>query len=613
MASSLKRLLIGKPIATEQQQQARLSRFTGLAVFSSDVLSSVAYATEAILAVLILGGALALGLSLPIGIAVAVLMVVVGLSYRQTIYAYPRGGGAYIVARDNLGELPGLIAAGALLIGYVLTVAVSVSAAIAALTSLAGAWGYPELRSMAVPLALVCVAIVSLSNLRGARASGLLFAAPTYAFIAGILLMVGYALVRDVLVGTAPASLPEIPAGQAIGLWLVLRAFAAGCTALTGFEAISDGVQAFKAPEAKNAATTLTAVVVILVAMFLGITYLAARYGAVPDPQTQETVISQVARAVFGVGPAYAFIQVATTLILLLAANIAFADFPRLASFLSRDRFLPRQFASRGDRLVFSNGILALGFCSALLVVLFRANVVALLPLYAICVFTSFTLSQAGMVRRHMRLQAAGWQRGALISGLGALLTTVVLVVLAVTKFVLGAWIVLVLVPLLVILFQTIHRHYLRVAEQLSLDTAGRPRPVRRLTVIVLVSGIHKGTLPALELAKSLAPDNVTAVYVNLDPEQGARVQTRWQEWGCDLPLVMLESPYRSLITPLLRYIDEIEGRYRDDHLMIILPEFIPSRWWEHLLHNQTGLMLRSALMFRKGKTIVSVPYKLER
>lgn len=616
MASSLKRLLIGKPIATEQQQQERLSRFTGMAVFSSDALSSVAYATEAILAVLILGGTVALGLSLPIGLAVATLIVVVGLSYRQTIRAYPKGGGSYIVARDNLGELPALTAAGALLIDYMLTVAVSVSAGIAAITSLAGAWGYDGLRSFTVPLALVCIALVSLSNLRGIRASGKIFTVPTYTFITGIMVMIGYALIYETLMGATPEPArveADLAAGQALGLWLILRAFAAGCTALTGLEAISDGVQAFKAPEAKHAAATLMAMVTILVTMFLGVTYLAYLHGAVPDPARQETVISQVARAVFGVGPAYVFIQVTTALILMLAANAAFADFPRLASFLSRDRFLPRQFASRGDRLVFSNGILALGMGSALLVVIFQANTIALLPLYAIGVFTSFTLSQAGMLRHQMRVQMPGWQRGALLSGFGAVLTAVVLVVLAVTKFVHGAWIVLLLIPLLIILFKTIHRHYLRVADQLSLATASRPRPVRRLTALVLVSGIHKGTLPALELAKSLAPDNVTAVYVNLDPEQGERVRERWNEWGCELPLVVLESPYRSLITPLLKYIDEIEGRYRDDHLLIILPEFIPSRWWEQLLHNQTGLMLRAALMFRKGKTVVSVPYKLER
>jgi len=616
MASSYKRLLIGKPIATEQQHEERLSRFTALAVFSSDALSSVAYATEAILAVLILGGIAALSNSLIIGAAVAILLVMVGISYRQTIHAYPQGGGAYTVARENLGELPALVAAGALLIDYVLTVAVSISAGVAAITSLAGTWGYPELRHLAVPLALVCIAIVSLANLRGTKESGAIFAIPTYAFITSILAMITFALIRDAMFGAEPVVHPippEIHASQAIGLWLLLRAFAAGCTALTGIEAISDGVQAFRPPEAKNAAATLTTMVIILVTMFIGITYLAHLHGAVPNELTHETIISQVARTVFGVGPAYTFIQIATALILVLAANTAFADFPRLASFLSRDRFLPRQFASRGDRLVFSNGILVLGLCSALLVVIFQANEIALLPLYAVGVFISFTISQTGMVRRHLRLQSPGWQRSILISGTGAMLTATVMVVLGVTKFTHGAWLVLMLIPILVISFQTIHRHYQRVADQLSLTTAVRPRSVRRLTAIVLVSGIHKGTLPALELAKSLAPDNVTAVYVNLEPEHAERMHTRWREWGCNVPLVILESPYRSLITPLLKYIDEMEGHYRDDHLLIVLPEFIPSRWWEHLLHNQTGLLLRTALMFRKGQTVVSVPYKLER
>lgn len=616
MASSLKRLLIGKPLATERQQQERLGRRTALAVFSADALSSVSYATEAILTVLILGGAIALGFSLPIGFTVAFLLVMVGLSYRQTIRAYPQGGGAYIVSRENLGELPGLVAAGALMIDYVLTVAVSISAGVAAITSLVSSWGYPEVRSFTVPLALVFIAIVTLINLRGTKESGILFAVPTYAFITGIMGLIGYALIHDAIVGADPvvhAIPPDIPPEQALGLWLLLRAFAAGCIALTGIEAISDGVQAFKPPEAKNAATTMTAMVILLVTMFLGITYLAYLHGAMPNPNTQETIISQVARTVFGVGPAYAFVQVATALILIIAANTAYADFPRLASFLSRDRFLPRQFASRGDRLVFSNGILVLGISSAVLVVMFQANAITLLPLYAIGVFTSFTLSQTGMVRRYLRLQPEGWQRGLLISGIGAVLTATVMLVLAITKFVHGAWAVMVLIPLMVLGFKTIRGHYLRVAEQLSLTTAARPRPVRRLTAIVLVSGIHKGTLPALELAKSLAPDNVTAVYVNLDPEQGERVRARWHEWGCDVPLVVLDSPYRSLVTPLLKYVDEIEGRYRDDHMLIVLPEFIPSRWWQHLLHNQTGILLRTALMFRKGKTVISVPYKLER
>ncbi|HMQ31621.1 MAG TPA: amino acid permease [Chloroflexaceae bacterium] len=617
MASSFKRLLIGKPIATEHQHHERLSRVTALAVFSSDALSSVAYATEAILAVLILAGSAALGLSLPIGAGIAALLVIVGFSYRQTIRAYPRGGGGYIVSRENLGDLPGLIAAGALLIDYVLTVAVSISAGIAAITSLAGTWGHPELKLYAVEIALCFIALVTVANLRGVKESGAIFAVPTYAFLASILAMIGYALVHDALVGAAQVVHPippEIPAtGELLGLWLIMRAFAAGCTALTGIEAISDGVQAFKAPEAKNASATLTWMIGLLVTMFLGITYLAHLHGAVPNELTHETVVSQIARTVFGTGPIYFVIQAATALILILAANTAFADFPRLASFLSRDRFLPRQFASRGDRLVFSNGILALGFFSAVLVVIFQANEIAMLPLYAIGVFISFTLSQSGMVRRHLRLREEGWQRSALINGAGAALTAVVMMVLAVTKFSHGAWVVLLLIPLLVLLFQVIRSHYSRVAEQLSLTTAAKPIPVRRLTAVVLISGVHKGVLPALELAKSLAPDNVTAVYVNLDPEHVEHIRERWAEWGCELPLVILESPYRSLITPLLKYIDEVESRYRDDQVMVILPEFIPSRWWEHLLHNQTGLLLRTALMFRKGKVVISVPYKLGR
>jgi amino acid transporter len=619
MASSFKRLLIGKPIATEQQHHERLSNVTALAVFSSDALSSVAYASEAILAVLILAGSQALGLSLPIGVAIAALLIIVGFSYRQTIHAYPKGGGGYIVAHENLGVNAGLVAAAALLIDYVLTVAVSISAGVAAITSLARNWGFPELQSYAVELALLFILLVTLTNLRGVKESGAIFAVPTYAFVASILLMLGFAIGQDLLFGAAQVQHPVPPelilpgGGEALGLWLILRAFAAGCTALTGIEAISDGVPAFKQPESKNAATTLGWMIGLLVTMFLGITWLANAHGAVPNEATHETVISQIARTVFGIGPAYIVIQVATALILVLAANTAFADFPRLSSFLSRDRFLPRQFASRGDRLVFSNGILALGFFSALLVVIFQANEIAMLPLYAIGVFISFTLSQGGMVQRQRRLQEEGWQRRAFISGVGAALTAVVMLILAVTKFTHGAWVVLLLIPVLMLIFKSIHAHYQRVAEQLSLETAAKPRPVRRLTAIVLVSGIHKGVLPALELAKSLAPDNVTAVYVNLDQDQTDRLQARWCDWGCEVPLVVLESPFRSLITPLMRYIDEVDGRYGDDELMVILPEFVPARWWEHLLHNQTGLILRTALMFRKGKVVVSVPYQLGR
>ncbi|NTU81718.1 MAG: APC family permease [Chloroflexales bacterium] len=616
MASSFKRLLIGKPIATEHQHHERLNKVTALAVFSSDALSSVAYATEAILAVLLLGGASALGLGLPIAGGISFLLVVVAISYRQTIHAYPNGGGAYIVAHENLGQLPGLIAAAALLIDYVLTVAVSISAGVAAITSLAGNWGAPWLASYAVEIALLCILIVGLANLRGVKESGAVFAVPTYVFIVGILAMIAWGVAGIFLGTTQPVVQsiePELHAGEALGLWLVLRAFAAGCTALTGVEAISNGIPAFKQPEAKNAATTLSWMVGILGTMFLGITWLADRLSAIPNEATHETIVSQIARTTFGVGPVYTVIQVATALILVLAANTAYADFPRLASLLARDRFLPRQFSSRGDRLVFSNGILVLSLFAAGLVVYFRANEIAMLPLYAIGVFLSFTLSQGGMVLHHLREKETGWRTGLSINGLGAVLTGVVLVVLAVTKFTHGAWAVLVLIPLLVLIFQAIHTHYVRVAEQLSLTTADKPQPLRRLTAVVLVSGVHKGTLPALQIAKSLAPDNVTAVTINLDPEHIEKIRARWCDWGCDVPLVVLESPYRSLISPLLKYLEEIGSRYKDDELMVILPEFVPAHWWEHLLHNQTGLILRTALMFRAGKTVISVPYKLER
>lgn len=617
MASQLKRFLVGKPIATEQQHQERLSRVTALAVFSSDALSSVAYATEAILTVLVLAGTQALGLALPIGVAIAALLMVVAFSYRQTIRAYPQGGGGYIVSRDNLGDTAGLVAAAALLIDYVLTVAVSISAGVAAITSLASTWGYPGLKQAAVEIALFSIAAITLANLRGIKESGTIFAVPTYAFIISILSLIVFAIVQDALYGAKPVVHPVPPpvphTGEAIGLWLILRAFAAGCTALTGIEAISDGVQAFKPPESRNAAATLTMMVAILVTMFLGITWLAHIHQAVPNEITHETIVSQIARTVLGPGPAYFGVQVATALILVLAANTAFADFPRLASFLSRDRFMPRQFASRGDRLVFSNGILALGFFSALLVVIFKANEIAMLPLYAVGVFISFTLSQTGMVKRQLRIREPGWERGVLISGIGAVLTAIVLVILAVTKFTHGAWIVLLMIPIMVLTFKAIHHHYLRVAEQLSLSTAIKPPDLRRHTAIVLVSGIHKGVLPALQYARSIAPDNVTAVCVNLDPEQTERLRARWGEWGCGVPLVILESPFRSLLTPLRRYIAEVQSHYKDGVVTVILPEFVPARWWEHLLHNQTGWLIKTALMYQRGTVITSVPYHLER
>ncbi len=613
MIDSLKRILVGQPLSTEEQQHQRLRKIVALAVFASDPISSNAYATEAIMLVLMTAGAAALTLSIPIAIAIITLLMIVGFSYRQTIHAYPSGGGAYIVAHENLGELPGLVAAGALLIDYVLTVAVSVAAGVFAITSLASTWGYPHLADYRVEISLACIAIITIVNLRGVKESGAIFAAPTYLFVISMLACIGIGIAQLVLTGTVPHP-PELvvvpPPTHTLTLFLILQAFSAGCTALTGVEAISNGVPAFQRPESKNAATTLLAMLTILGTIFLGITVLAHFTGVVP--REEESVVSQVARAVIGTGPFYFIIQVATALILVLAANTSYADFPRLSSILSRDRFLPRQFASRGDRLVFSNGILVLGLLAALLIVIFDAREQAMLPLYAIGVFISFTLSQGGMVRHWLRTHEPGWQRSVVINGIGATLTAIVFMVIIATRFTRGAWAVLVAIPLIVLLFRAIHQHYVGVARQLSLTQARPIGAVRRHTALVLVSGIHRGVIPALEYAQSLAPDNTTALYVDLDPEETLKMRAKWAQWASAIPLVVLASPYRSLVRPILNYVDELDKLYDDDVLSVILPEFIPSKWWQHLLHNQTALLIKAALLFRKGIIVTSVPYHLE-
>lgn len=614
MMAEVKRFLVGQPLETAAQHHQRLSKRIALAVFSSDALSSVAYASEAILFVLVLAGPAALSLVVPLSLAIVLLLLIVGFSYRQTIHAYPNGGGAYIVAHENLGVIPGLIAAASLLIDYVLTVAVSISSGVFAITSLASAWGYPALGDYRVEIALVCIALITIINLRGVKESGTIFSVPTYIFIASMIGLIGVGLFRTASGGWVTATPMVETAAQAaepLGVFLLLRAFAAGCTALTGVEAISNGVPAFNRPEPKNASTTLLWMIVTLGTMFLGISVLAHFYGAVP--REDQSVISQIASQIFGIGPVYFIIQVATALILVLAANTSYADFPRLASLLSRDRFLPRQFASRGDRLVFSNGILALGVFAALLVIIFNAREQAMLPLYAIGVFISFTLSQFGMVLHWRRTREPGWQTSVLINGLGAVLTAIVLVVIVMTKFSQGAWAVLLLTPILVLIFRAIYAHYGDVARQLSLEKMGSVQAVRRHTALVLVSGVHRGVIPALEFARSLAPDNTTALFVDLDAEQTNTIKTKWEHWGSGIPLKILESPYRSLVRPILRYIDQVDAEYDDDVLSVILPEFIPSKWWQHLLHNQTALAIKAALHFRKNIVVISVPYHLER
>jgi amino acid transporter len=602
--SALKQVFVGRPLPTAQARHERLSKRTALAVFASDALSSVAYATEEILLILVTAGAAALAFTVPIGVAISLLIVVVASSYRQTILAYPQGGGAYIVTKDNLGTLPSLVAGAALLVDYVLTVAVSVAAGVAAVTS-----AFPVLYGHRVLLGVVCITLIATANLRGIRESGALFALPTYLFIASFAGMLGYGYVRWALGWETP--LPSAPGStttQAVTTFLLLRAFAQGCTALTGVEAVSDGVPAFKPSEARNARTVLAVLAVILVTLFMGITFLARHYGI--TPVAEETVVSQLARQIFGGGLLYYEVQAVTTLILILAANTSFADFPRLSYFLARDGFIPRQFGTRGDRLVFSNGILILGGTAALLIIVFGGDTHALIPLYALGVFVSFTLSQSSMVRRWLRRREEGWWWRSWLNGLGAATTGLVMVVIAVTKFRDGAWIVVLLIPILVIGFLGIHRHYADVARQLSLEGYAEVPPIQN-TVLVLVGDLHKGVVAALRYAQALSP-SARAVYVELDPDRTRRLEEKWGKWGMGVPLAVLTSPYRSLLTPFLDYVNHLLALGPNHVVTIVIPEFVPARWWQHLLHNQTALLIKGALLFRKRVVVVDVPFHLE-
>jgi amino acid transporter len=601
--SRLKRAFLGGPLPTAQSRHERLAKATALAVFASDALSSVAYATEEILLVLVLAGTVALSYSLPISVAIAVLIAIVISSYRQTIRAYPQGGGAYIVSKDNLGVPAGLVAGAALLIDYVLTVAVSVAAGIAALTS-----AVPVLFPYRPWLCVAAVVVIGVVNLRGIRESGKLFAAPTYLFIASLGVLIVYGGLGAIFDFLPEAPYQRHPPGlEGVGLFLFLRAFASGCTALTGVEAVSDGVPAFKPPEAYNARIVLTWLGVILIVLFIGITFLAYDFGVAP--RHEETVVSQLARHVFGGGALYFEIQAVTMLILLLAANTSFADFPRLSFFLARDRFIPRQFATQGDRLVFSNGILILGGLAALLLVIFGGDTHALIPLYAVGVFLSFTLSQASMVRRWIRLKEEGWWWRSWLNAVGALVTGLVMITIAATKFMHGAWIVILLIPTLVTVFVMVHRHYEEVAEQLSLDAFSPPPPMTN-TVLVLVGDIHRGVIKAIQYAQTLSP-SAKAVFVETDPERTRRLEEKWGRYGMGVPLIVLTSPYRSLLGPLTGYIDHLQGHGENHVVTIVLPEFIPARWWQLGLHNQTAFLIKGAMLFRKNVIVTDVPYHL--
>jgi amino acid transporter len=608
---SLKQLLVGKPIPSHLAHHERLSKVTGLAVLSSDPLSSVAYATEETIRTLMLAGAGALALSIPIGVVIAFLLLVVAFSYRQTIHAYPGGGGAYIVAKENLGVGAGLVAGSALLVDYVMTVAVSIAAGVAALVS-----AFPRLQADRVSLSLGFIAIIAVGNLRGLRESGRIFAVPTYFFLATILGLIAAGAFRALAGGitpVVPAGTPTPSGVTALTTFLILRAFANGCTAMTGVEAVSNGVPAFKPPEAKNAAATLVIMAFLCVTLFMGITLLAHAYHVAPLEESApgyETVVSQLARGVFGGrGALYYAVQAATMLILVLAANTAFQDFPRLASILARDRYLPRQFMNQGDRLAFSNGIVVLSVLAGILIMAFGGDTHALIPLYMVGVFISFSLSQGGMVVKWRRERGEGWRGHAFFNFVGALLTSLVLIVVTLTKFTEGAWLIVVLIPLLVLWFRSIHKHYLRVGAQLTLQ-GWAPEERRFNTVLVPIGGVHRAVVTAIQYAKTLSPD-VRAVYVDVDSRVTAEIRKLWEQWGQGVPLVVLDSPYRSLMEPLLEYIEQVDDERPDDFVTILLPEFVPARWWHHLLHNQRALLIKGALLFKPNTVVTSVPFHL--
>ncbi len=601
---SIKSFLIGSPIETVREKHERLNKLMGLAVFSSDALSSVAYGTEEILFALILGGTALLHYSLPVTFSIVVLVAIVATSYFQTIHEYPSGGGAYIVAKDNLGTYPGIIAGAALLIDYVLTVTVSISAGIAAITS-----AFPALHNQTVAMCLLAIVIIMVINLRGVRESGKVFSIPVYIFLGSLFLLIAMSYIKSFTVPSPALVEYKAAASNAIPIFIILRAFASGCATLTGIEAVSNGVRAFRAPEARNAGITLIWMAALLGVLTLGIAYFTNYYRIMPNES--ETVLSQLARTIFSKGIIYYTIQFATAFILVLAANTSFADFPRLSSIMATDRFLPRQLSNRGDRLVFSNGILLLGFFAALLLVIFGGDTHALIPLYAVGVFTAFTLSQAGMVKHWIKFKGQGWKKSIVINGVGAIATGIVLIIIATEKFTHGAWIVLVAIPGLVILMMKIHNYYVSVGQQLSVTSCEFNQPeFKHHSVIIPISGVQQAVINAVKYAKAISED-ISALYVCLDQAEAERVRVKWDQHCMGVRLVIVDSPFRSIKEPLLKYIDEVQNRYKDGVITVILPEFVPSTWWHHLLHNQTALFIKGVLLFKKGVVSTSVPFHL--
>jgi amino acid transporter len=612
MLARLKELLIGPPLPTHQLHEKKLNKIRALAAFSPDALSSIAYANQEIYLGLVVAGSAGLMLAFPIGLAITGLLVIVALSYYQTIHAYSSGGGSYVVARDNLGTVPGLVAGVSLLIGYLLTAAVSLTAGVEAIAS-----AIPALWQYRVLIALILLFIITLANLRGLRETGTFMSVPVYLFLIVYLPMLAYGGYRLLVNGPAPFGQAPAAVAQSVTLYLILHTFSAGCTALTGIEAISNGVPAFQPPEAKNAGKTLIIMAVLMSVLFVGSIGLTQYLGVTAAPD--ETILSALSRRLVGNGVAYYVIQISTMLILAVAANTSYAGFPRLAAILAKDGFLPRQLTGLGDRLVFANGIVFLAVATGALIVLFGGNSHALVPLFAVGVFLAFTLSQAGMVRHWWRERGSGWFFKSFLNGLGALATGTTVLIIGVSKFLEGAWITVFLIPALVVIFFRIRSHYRQVARGLTLHglpPSIKPAPVPR--VVIPISGVHRGIVDAVNFARTISA-NITAVYVELEPGDAEAVLKRWNSFWPDIPLAVVPSPYRSIVRPLLDFLDETDAKYNDGQLAtVILPEFIPAKWWQSLLHNQTALLLKAAMLYRRRNrgfqnVIIDVPYHLRK
>ena len=610
MLSKLKDILIGPALPTRILGHKQLNKVRALAAFSPDALASIAYANQEIYLGLVVAGSLGLSYAWPIGLGITSLLVIVALSYFQTIHGYPSGGGSYIVARTNLGTLPGLLAAAALLVDYLLNAAVSLTAGVAALAS-----AFPSLWSQRVGIALLLLLVITMVNLRGLQETGTFMAVPVYIFLAAYFSMLIYGIFRLAIDGPTPLATVAPPAIQPLTLFLILHTFSTGSTALTGVEAISNGVPAFQAPKAKNAGRTLMIMAILMGLLFAGSIGLTQFLGVIAGPQ--ETILSALARRLFGNGLLYYIIQFATLGILTVAANTSFAGFPRLAAILAQDGFLPRQLSSLGDRLAFTNGIILLGFFTALLIILFGGDTHALIPLFAIGAFLAFTLSQAGMVVHWWKERGRYWGLKASINGIGALATLTTLVVVIISKFTEGAWITVLVIPVIVFGFRQILAHYGRVRDELSLK--GLPpslKPVEATRVVIPISGVHRGMIGAVNFARSIS-GNVTGVYVELEPGAGEKARLEWEAWWPDVPLVVVPSPYRSIVGPLLQFLDETDEQHNDGQLAaVVLPEFIPGKWWQTLLHNQTAWLIKAALLYHRRtqgreRVIIDVPFHL--